>query len=419
MLKVDVCSSMERYFSMADTDFSMWDDDKLDRRERANAFARIIQHSERARVISVEGGFGSGKTFFRTRWAQHLRVLGETVVEFDAWKSDHSGDPLSAFSFQLLRSLQVPEGAPGFGSQLRDVATTVAKAGFRRGSQVLVGEAVDQIGDELGELLETVGIGGTAEGAADFPELSKIASESLSAARKSMSKEASKLLLSQFEAERVREVELPQRLQGLRRTLVEKGRSNGRVVVLIDELDRCRPDYAISLLEAIKHLFNEEGFVFVLFLNPAQLASTAARLFGNVDGGEPYFTKFIDLRLELGENSSDELCKAYLIKLFELNNAGNQIEDAEFVELLQSIQSAANELDLTPRQIEKVFTMIEVTMATSEGVDLSTVAEVAFYATSNLSPDEVAERLKPRSRKVLDKVLEMVLRSADMMVGFR
>lgn len=108
MLKVDVCSSMERHSRMTDTDFSMWDDDKLDRLEHANAFARNIQYSERARVISVEGDFGSGKTFFRTRWAQHLGALGETVVEFDAWKSDRSCDPLSAFSFQLLRSLQVP-----------------------------------------------------------------------------------------------------------------------------------------------------------------------------------------------------------------------------------------------------------------------------------------------------------------------
>lgn len=150
----------------------------------------------------------------------------------------------------------------------------------------MVGEAVDQIGDQLGELLETVGVGRADEGAADVPELSKIASDSLSAARKLMSKKASMLLLSQFEAEPVREVALPQRFQGLRRTLLETGRSNGRVVVLIDELDRCRPDYAISPLEAIKHLFDEEGFVFVLFLNPAQLASTAARPCDSVDDGE-------------------------------------------------------------------------------------------------------------------------------------
>jgi len=404
---------------MTNPDLSMWDDDKLDRLERAIAFARIVQHSERARVISIEGGFGSGKTFFRTRWAQHLRELGETVVEFDAWKSDHSGDPLAAFSFELLRSLQGPVDTPSFGSQLRAVATTVAKAGYRRGSQALVGEAVDQIGEEFSNLLETVGIGGDGESADDTSALSTVAMASLSEARKSMSKEASKLLWSQFEAERVREVELPQRLKALRKTLVESGQSNGRIVVLIDELDRCRPDYAISLLEAIKHLFDEEGFIFVLFLNPAQLASTAARLFGNVDGGEPYFTKFIDLRLELGENSSRALCRAYLISLFELSGSADRVGDSEFLELLQSIQSAAEELNLTPRQIEKVFTMIEVTMATSDGADLGAVAEIAFYATSDLSKEEVAERLKPKSRKVLDSVLNMVLKSADMMVGLR
>lgn len=400
---------------MTTEDLEMWNDDKLGRIERAISFARIVQHSDRARVISIEGGFGSGKTFFRKRWAKHLRALGETVVEFDAWKSDHSGDPLLAFSFELLKSLQGPEDKEGIGSQVRQVATSVAKAGFRRGSQVLVGEAVDQIGEEFGELFSAVGSDSNDEAIIDPADLSKVATESLKAMRKSISQEASRLLFAQLEAERVREVELPKQLRDLRIALRDSGRGNGRVVVLIDELDRCRPDYAISLLEAIKHLFDEEGFIFVLFLNPTQLASTAARLFGEVESGEPYFTKFIDLRLDLGAASSAALCEAHLRELYVL--IGGSTETPKFEEVLKKVQSVAESAELTPRQIEKAFALIEVTLATSDlPVDIENIIEVSMYVTSNISSDEIVELMKPNSRKILDRVLEMVLESSKLIV---
>jgi len=401
---------------MSNPNLKMWQDDKLDRVHRAISFAKIVQQNERARVISVEGGFGSGKTFFRTRWAKHLRELGETVIEFDAWKSDHSGDPLLAFSFELLRSLQGPIEKKGVGSHVRELATTVAKAGVRRGSQMLVGEAVDQVGDAFGEVLEAVGVSGDAEGDVDASGLSKVATDGLKAMRKSMSQEASKILLSQFEAERVREVELPQQLQSLRKALKASGQSNGRVVVLIDELDRCRPDYAISLLEAIKHLFDEQGFIFVLFLNPSQLASTAARLFGEVESGEPYFTKFIDLRLDLGATSSAAFCEAHLRALFLAHSREDEIETTQFKELLQIVQHVAQELELTPRQIEKAFTLIDVTLATSDEASFNSVVEVSLYVTSHMSEEEVAERMKSQSRKILERVFEIVTQSANLIV---
>lgn len=65
------------------------------------------------------------------------------------------------------------------------------------------------------------------------------------------------------------------------------------IVIIIDELDRCRPDYAVKTLEILKHFFDISGFVFVLSIDEEQLKSSVETLFGtkNFDG---YKRKFIN-----------------------------------------------------------------------------------------------------------------------------
>lgn len=87
-------------------------------------------------------------------------------------------------------------------------------------------------------------------------------------------------------------------LAELRKALTD-GKDSDRVIVLIDELDRCHPDYALALLEAMKLVFNLDGFVFVLMVNADHLERLAAHRFGAVGEGERYIGKFVDLRLQL------------------------------------------------------------------------------------------------------------------------
>src|SRR5262249_46073278 len=60
------------------------------------------------------------------------------------------------------------------------------------------------------------------------------------------------------------------------------------VVFFVDELDRCRPDYAVEFLEVAKHLFSVEGMVFVLAINAAQLANAIRSLYGEKFDAERY-----------------------------------------------------------------------------------------------------------------------------------
>jgi len=71
------------------------------------------------------------------------------------------------------------------------------------------------------------------------------------------------------------------------------------LVFFVDELDRCRPSYAIEFLEMAKHLFSVQGTVFVLAINAAQLANAIRALYGEKFDAERYLRRFVDVQLDL------------------------------------------------------------------------------------------------------------------------
>jgi hypothetical protein len=68
---------------------------------------------------------------------------------------------------------------------------------------------------------------------------------------------------------------------------------------MIDELDRCKPTYAVSSLERLKHLFSVPGVVFVLALDSEQLGHSIRAVYGSGMDAEGYLRRFIDYEFEL------------------------------------------------------------------------------------------------------------------------
>ncbi len=71
------------------------------------------------------------------------------------------------------------------------------------------------------------------------------------------------------------------------------------VVFVIDELDRCRPDYALEVLEIIKHVFDVPHVHFVLGVNLKSLQSSVHAAYGAESDAVQYLRKFIDVKLQL------------------------------------------------------------------------------------------------------------------------
>lgn len=81
---------------------------------------------------------------------------------------------------------------------------------------------------------------------------------------------------------------------------------------MIDELDRCRPSYAVELLEIAKHIFAADRIVFVLAINRDQLAHAVKALYGIEFDAEAYLRRFFDLDFHLPVPELDD----FITKLF-------------------------------------------------------------------------------------------------------
>ena len=72
-----------------------------------------------------------------------------------------------------------------------------------------------------------------------------------------------------------------------------------RLIIFVDELDRCKPIYAVRLLERIKHYFDNERITFVFSINTNELQHTIKRYYGENFDACRYLDRFFDLRMSL------------------------------------------------------------------------------------------------------------------------
>ena len=81
---------------------------------------------------------------------------------------------------------------------------------------------------------------------------------------------------------------------------------------MIDELDRCRPSYAVELLEVAKHLFSVDHIVFVLAINRSQLSHSISGVYGADFDATDYLRRFFDIDFRLPEPDKKQFVDAAL-----------------------------------------------------------------------------------------------------------
>lgn len=343
-----------------------WQSDSLQFSDYGETFTNLIKSIDNSKVISIEAGFGQGKTFFRQAWAEHLRQAGELVIEIDAQQSDHSGDPIVTFLGALLSASPtsgkpLPKQLAATSLKLAGVASrAIARAVLKTGAEELIRTASDWM-----------------KGAApDFAAIDNAVDE----IGEGMSTTASQLLATHLAAERARNIELPEQIDALRDALTE-GAESKRIIIIIDELDRCHPEYAISLLEAMKLVFRRDGFVFCLMVNPHYLESIAHHRFGTKALDEPYLEKFIDLRLSLKANKQTQAAATKaLVEALRVEipfGDTNAFTSAAAGEVAEKIVLEAN---LSFRQIKRIVDRIDLALRCyrKQPIDLPLLVHLAF-----------------------------------------
>ena len=251
----------------------IWADDRLGRAEMADKLTRYVCSREKPLVISLNGAWGTGKTFFLERWQRNLQKKGVRSIYFNAWEDDFCDDPLVAIIWQLAKFSSGIEKLHEYQKPLEDFT-----------KRLLVNTASTVVGVTLTE----------ADSA-----------------------------LTRYKKQEKIKAELRPKLEGMARDASGGGKEP--LVFIVDELDRCRPTFAIELLERVKHLLDIPGIVFVFGINRAELGKSVQSIYGDIDA-DVYLHRFFDMEFSLLGADLENFFTALLHK-HELNEAFSQNGD--------------------------------------------------------------------------------------------
>lgn len=250
-------------------------DDLLDRNKDLCSFANLLNNINESYSIALDSPWGSGKTFFVKQMAMLLNIHnpqyeGEfkkniseiknylcaqdqgncpftedyRAVYYDAWSHDSENDPILSMLFEISKSEK-------------------SDFNFKHGKDFL------KIGGKIFDCITGKNISAILQSAKSVNPFEQIEKE----------QDLSSLISEFFDS-----------------LIVEK---SNRLVIFVDELDRCKPTFAVELLERIKHYFVDERITFVFSINKSQLVHTIKKFYGESFDACRYLERFFDYNISL------------------------------------------------------------------------------------------------------------------------
>jgi len=244
--------------------------DKFHRKDFINNLMSVLSTYDSGLVLSIDSSWGTGKTTFVKMWETYLNDnVDFKPIYFNAWENDDSLDPLVPLISLMSDELSNENGIKIKDRQLYKIGAKI----IRKGIPYLIKMA--------------------SHGILEVPEIS-LGSDT----EKEIEEYTSKIGETIFDDYK----EKSSLKRQFKNALIEYQESiNKKVVIFIDELDRCRPLYAIETLERIKHFFDLDNFIFILSMDKTQLSHSVSTIYGNGMDSIGYLRRFIDLEFTLPE----------------------------------------------------------------------------------------------------------------------
>lgn len=219
--------------------------------------------------MMIDGNWGSGKTEFCLKLINKFKTeySDYRLLYIDAFQADHADNPLMT----ILSSVINLEPEEEKKKELIEKAIPVIRYGVKAVAKAAVSHVLKINTEELNDEFEKI-----AEDAAD----------------KAIDASVKNLLKEHENAKKDLEA-----LQKILEELAEKS----PIIIFIDELDRCRPDFAVQMIETIKHTFDITGVKFVLVTNSQQLTAAIHHRYGEQVDARRYLDKFIKFSFSLSE----------------------------------------------------------------------------------------------------------------------
>src|ERR1700722_15636657 len=268
-----------------------WAGDALGRRADGEFLASFLvkKIAERRRlglprtfVLNIDAVCGQGKTYFLTNFQRTLQAVGHPVAYVNAWTDDYADDPLISVMVAIEASLKKHSKLKKTGSSLTEIGAQVVAAGakgaLKQAATKYLGEgATTHISDLIGSATS---------------DLAKASGEEIGKALGEIYDAEGKALLEKFHRAQKSIAEFK---QGLSKLIDKIGKDcKPPLFILIDELDRCKPTYAVTLLERVKHIFDVNDVVFVMATDTGQPYHSVMALYGADFDAPRYLLRFFD-----------------------------------------------------------------------------------------------------------------------------
>lgn len=126
--------------------------------------------------------------------------------------------------------------------------------------------------------------------------------------------------MTSFDGKEKSMVSLKENLEKLAWNVNQESGDEKPLVFIIDELDRCRPDYAVRMLEVLKHFFVVKNIVFVCAVDKKHLEDSICGFYGSekINASE-YLRRFFDLEIGLPLPDYTKFCE-HLYDYYQLDD---------------------------------------------------------------------------------------------------
>jgi hypothetical protein len=308
----------------------------LQRKVYAEALTSIVRNYADGFVLAINNEWGSGKTTFVKMWQQHLKNDNFQTIYFNAWENDFDDNALVAIISEIKSRI---------GNSNKELFKLVLESCAVLVKNVLPGliKAIVKKHIDLEALADT--LENATKGATEI-----------------------------FEEEIKDYTQKKQTIKDFRSHLqkfIEQSNSGLPLIFIIDELDRCRPRYAIEVLEQLKHLFSVPGIVFVLSIDKNHLAASVRGFYGSEHiNTDEYLRRFIDLEYSIPAPSP----KAFCDYLYSYYSFADFFATPERMRIQEFAMDTQNFLDMakilikksqaTLRQQEKIFGHCRLVLST-------------------------------------------------------
>lgn len=329
--------------------------DTVGRNKEMVSFLQIIKKLPSNTVLSIDNNWGSGKTFFvkqldyiinhsNSEDPKIKQIINDSKLFEDSFKSiyynafenDFHSNPILSLIYQLLNDFKKDLSVSAIKEQtiLQDIAkiTKLFTCGTIDFTDIL---DIESLTDEIVTVEETKECLGKI-----FEEL-----------------------------------------------IVEKA---NKLIIFIDELDRCKPDFAIKMLEGIKTFFENDKLIFVFSTNSEQLAHTIRKFYGNDFDGERYLQKFFDLNFSLKKVNVFEYINSF--KYIEIKN------NSKWFDI--SLKCVVSHFKFSLRDCDKFLTFLNVI----DYKDIQNAEPKFYFINTILIPFVVGLKISdPKKYKLFEK----------------